>query len=240
MTHSIEVENGTAVKLPTAGKYCDRDILVTATGGGGYTEADLQTKYNEGAQAEYDRFWDSFQQNGSRTGYGYAFGGWTAEAFKPKYSMSPTNCTYMFAKMVDTMSLTEALEQAGVVLDTSLSNNHTGMFFESTRITEIPHIDLSKSAYATNLFNYCLSLREVEITVAANTVPNYSGWFTRCDVLEDLKVNGVIDKSGLTLQQSPKLSADSIANVVNALSSTTSGLSVTFSKTAVDNVFTME
>ena len=35
MSHNITVEGGTAVRLPTAGKYCDRDIVVTATGGGG-------------------------------------------------------------------------------------------------------------------------------------------------------------------------------------------------------------
>ena len=34
MTHNITVEGGTSVRLPTAGKYCDRDIIVTATGGG--------------------------------------------------------------------------------------------------------------------------------------------------------------------------------------------------------------
>lgn len=32
---NITVESGSSVRLPTAGKYCDRDILVTATGGGG-------------------------------------------------------------------------------------------------------------------------------------------------------------------------------------------------------------
>ena len=31
---AIEVEGGSSVRLPTAGKYCDRDIVVTATGGG--------------------------------------------------------------------------------------------------------------------------------------------------------------------------------------------------------------
>lgn len=35
MTHNITVEGGTSVRLPTAGKYCDRDIIVTATGGSG-------------------------------------------------------------------------------------------------------------------------------------------------------------------------------------------------------------
>ena len=39
MSHNITVEGGSSVRLPTAGKYCDRDIVVTATGGGGgYTD----------------------------------------------------------------------------------------------------------------------------------------------------------------------------------------------------------
>lgn len=45
MSFNIEVEGGTSVRLTTAGKYCDRDIVVTATGGGGelptgYTRCD--------------------------------------------------------------------------------------------------------------------------------------------------------------------------------------------------------
>lgn len=35
MSFNITVEGGTSVRLPTAGKYCDRDVVVTATGGGG-------------------------------------------------------------------------------------------------------------------------------------------------------------------------------------------------------------
>lgn len=31
---NIEVQGGSSVRLPTAGKYCDRDIIVTASGGG--------------------------------------------------------------------------------------------------------------------------------------------------------------------------------------------------------------
>ena len=38
MSHTITVECGTSVRLPTAGKYCDRDIVVTATGGGSVSE----------------------------------------------------------------------------------------------------------------------------------------------------------------------------------------------------------
>lgn len=31
--HNITVEGGTSIRLPTAGKYCDRDIVITAEGG---------------------------------------------------------------------------------------------------------------------------------------------------------------------------------------------------------------
>lgn len=31
--HKITVQGGSSVRLPTAGKYCDKDIVVTATGG---------------------------------------------------------------------------------------------------------------------------------------------------------------------------------------------------------------
>ena len=34
---NITIEGGTSKRLLTAGKYCDRDIVVTATGGGGIT-----------------------------------------------------------------------------------------------------------------------------------------------------------------------------------------------------------
>lgn len=34
MSFNITVEGGTSVRLPTEGKYCDRDIVITATGNG--------------------------------------------------------------------------------------------------------------------------------------------------------------------------------------------------------------
>lgn len=34
MSHNITIEGGKTVRLPTAGKYCDRDIVITAEGGG--------------------------------------------------------------------------------------------------------------------------------------------------------------------------------------------------------------
>lgn len=56
MSFNIEVQGGKSVRLPTKGKYCDRDIVVTAMGGGGgnsrlpagYTEVEyLQSDGNQ-------------------------------------------------------------------------------------------------------------------------------------------------------------------------------------------------
>lgn len=79
----IAVEGGTAVRLPTAGKYCDRDIVVTAAAGG------YDTGYADGKQAEHDRFWDAYQQNGNKTNYdqAFAYGHWNDDTYDPKYDI---------------------------------------------------------------------------------------------------------------------------------------------------------
>lgn len=51
MRHNITVESGTSIRLPTAGKYCDRDIVITATGGGG--DSELPSGY---IRADYVQF----------------------------------------------------------------------------------------------------------------------------------------------------------------------------------------
>ena len=45
MSFDITVEGGTSVRLPTAGKYCAQDIVITATGGGGAGEPDPREQY---------------------------------------------------------------------------------------------------------------------------------------------------------------------------------------------------
>ena len=46
MSHNITIEGGTTVRLLTAGKYCDQDIVITATGSGGApSEPDPRDQY---------------------------------------------------------------------------------------------------------------------------------------------------------------------------------------------------
>lgn len=46
MSFNIEVEGGSSVRLPTAGKYCDRDIVIKATGGSGVITEEWQRPSN--------------------------------------------------------------------------------------------------------------------------------------------------------------------------------------------------
>jgi len=61
MSFNIEVEAGKSVRLPTAGTYCDRDIVVTASGA---SEEELQSEYDLGWRAGYGVGWDGGYADG--------------------------------------------------------------------------------------------------------------------------------------------------------------------------------
>ena len=56
-----------------------------------YNQLGFTNGYNlgleEGKQAEYDDFWNKYQENGNKTTYGFCFAGtsWNSENYKPKY-----------------------------------------------------------------------------------------------------------------------------------------------------------
>ena len=54
--------------------------------------------YNSGKQAEYDAFWDAFQDNGKPTSYSRAFSAnWRSlDLFKPKYDIIATEAYMIF------------------------------------------------------------------------------------------------------------------------------------------------
>lgn len=53
--------------------------------------------YEAGQQSEYDRFWDSLQQYGTRENYWGGFAGWRNDIFNPKYPLdNVSTCNYMF------------------------------------------------------------------------------------------------------------------------------------------------
>jgi hypothetical protein len=190
-----------------------------------------------GYRGHYDEFWDAYQENGKRTHYSYAFAGfgWTVDNFKPKYNIVPEHATGMFTQFVKRIDLVSHLESIGITIDLSQVINADNVFYSSnfTRIGEVNFTSLNK---ISNAFSYCGSLVTIDkIIVTENLV--FTSVFVNCKALVNVTFEGVIGQNGLNLQYATLLSKASIENIINHLSTTTSGLSVTLSKTAVDSAF---
>ena len=186
-----------------------------------------------GRMAEYDRFWDDFQKEGSRNAYQYAFINWNGEYIKPKYKIAPTKggMPQMFysntklkkieAKYFDFSNL-PAATYAGVDL------YYTFQF--CSNLEEIEDVGISANFF-TGTFHGCNKLHTIAKLTVKETTTFSTDPFHSCTALEEIRFEGVIGKS-LDLHWSTKLSMLSLASIVNALSKTASGQSITLPTTA--------
>lgn len=196
-----------------------------------------QKVYEAGRERGQCDFWDGYQQNGEKVSYRYAFmyTGWTDETFKPKYDFHIADAYRMF-KYTRIKKLAQDLRNCNVVFDTSNCENFDEMFQES-KVTYLPTIDMRKAIYTKYTFRSCPNLVSIEKLIASSKTNYNSYCFNGCTNLVQVIFEGEIAKSGLNLQWSTKLDRDSIKSIINALSSTTNGLSITLSKTAVNTAF---
>ena len=213
---NIEVEGGKSVKLPTAGKYCDRDIVVSAKAdGGSYDEG-----YADGEKAEHARFWDVYQQNGNRTDYQTSFSGegWTAESFRPKYNIAPQSAYMMFRNSRIEVDLPALLTSLGVTMNTSKCINFQYAFFGSrfTRLGEINVTGIGAAVPLSNTFESCSYLHTIDKVVCVEQNRFAANTFASCKVLENITFDGTIGAS-ISFAQSPALSADSVQSIIDAL-----------------------
>lgn len=161
-----------------------------------------------GKLAEYDTFWDAYQQNGNRTNYANSFYnvGWDDNSYNPKYDIVCVGNAYAA--------------------------------FAYSRITDTKkNIDISKVTNTGPFFNSSTSVKTIRNLIVSEATTFDSAFFNLCTALENLHFTGVIGKGTINLQWSSKLSKESIENVIGCLSNTTSGLTVTLSKTAVNTAF---
>ena len=227
---NIEVAGGNSVRLPTAGKYCDRDILVTATGGD--TDAAYQQGFADGKKYHNDAFWYLYQIGGARTNYENAFAGmgWTDNLFKPQYDIKPEGNLYMCFRKSGITDLVAALEKQGVVFDVSAVTNMTYAFYNSG-ITHIGVLDCSNVTNASNFSNCfisCTKLVTIDKIKLATTSGTFTNVFDNTPMLENITFEGEINRNGLSFGSSTKLTHASLMSIVGALadySEDTSGTS---------------
>ena len=166
--------------------------------------------FSDGKKSEYDAFWDAYQENGRRRFYANAFGNsrWNDATYKPKYDIQPLN-------------------------------NYDSIFAEARMSDTIVNIDFSlitSKKTVERLFAYNTGIVTIRKIITNENIV-YQSWFSSCTALENLTFEGVIGQNGLDLHWSTKLSKNSWISIINALSSTTTGLTITGSLASVKKAF---
>lgn len=179
--------------------------------------------YEAGVKSEYDRFWDSFQDYGNRTGHVFAFAGygWTDETFKPKYTPIVSGGFYQTFACCKIRNLNaDLLVVAGGtcrhMFSCSSANVPKGQGI--TNITGT--LDLTKATDMDGLFAYCFSMVNVECIKLPKTSVEVGSAFYRCEELVEIRFDtsdGGYIRRNFSFAESKKLSHDSLMSIINAL-----------------------
>ena len=164
----------------------------------------------------YDTFWDAFQLNGTRENYTSAFtcagrgNIWTDDNYNPKYPITIGTASSNGNLMFQNFVGTDT--KVPIIYADGLTGFISSVFINSQNLKTIRELHLVEG---------------LTYTIALNNLK----------ALETLNVTGVIGGEGFNVQWSTLLSKVSIKSIINALSTNTTGLTVTLSKIAVNNAF---
>lgn len=208
---------------------------------------DSEEAYNQGVEdgkyAEWNAFWYVFQfRDGKlRTTYEYGFQAWRGSSFKPKYDLvlsGPYNTkSFRQAQGFDLYDMTVG---RGVAFDTSGATTLNAVFNQSA-IGKIPPLDLSSCTSMPSTFSAMGRMSGYTTTdIVLNNLREdctFNKTFDNAPNLENIMITGTIGQNGFDVISCTKLSKASIESIINALSDTATGKTLTLSKTAVRNAF---
>lgn len=232
----------------------------------GYTNGHydgMEEGIEQGKRDAYDEFWDTFQQNGTRTNYNACFGpGWTVESFKPKYQIKASHANFTFfdnngefliyddfVEFCNSLAAEQGktAEKNPELFDEN--GNYQLLDYHDVQQAQYglsrlhsPHfgvIDLSNAINTYMLFySHGLDAKSCvkkidKLISTEKTVFNNA--FDQATYLTNITMSGVVAKS-INFGTCP-LNEASIISVVNVLSPSTTGQTVTFKKTAVNTAF---
>lgn len=190
-----------------------------------------QKVYDAGKNFQYHKFWDNLQQYGQRKEYIGAFSRWNKTLFKPKYDMQPTKAMYMFENFRTDIDMVELLKECDVTLDFSKCTNFQN-FLMWSHILRLGVIDTRSAAQVH--FYYAYMLKTIDRLILKDD-GSQTFSFESCPI-QNITIEGVIGKN-INLKWSSKITHDSLISIINALSTTATKQTVTFSKTAINNAF---
>lgn len=191
--------------------------------------------FEAGKKAEWDEFMDSFQNGIYPDIYEYRFSGcgWNDDTFKPKHSIHPTMATSIFRRNRFSGDMVELFKRQGITLDFSGCTAMTYAFYECSA-SRIGVIDCSAAGSLTGTFGYMYGCHTIDEVILSESNTFAAATSFRCPELVEIRISGTIGQNGFDIHWSTKLSKDSILSIIKALSSTTSGLTVTLPVAAVN------
>lgn len=178
--------------------------------------------YEAGKQAEYDAFWDAFQNYGNKKKYDRAFynhdyqdyNHWNKNTIRPKYDLIPTSADRMFYRVTGISNLEEHFQELGVKIDFSKSISLALAFCYGDWVT-FPTLDCSSASMVEAMFSQCYSLETIGRWLVSDKLKNYINAFGSCIKLKNIIVEGVIAVS-ISFSTSP-LTVESMLSIITHL-----------------------
>ena len=190
--------------------------------------------YQKGYTTAESEFWDSFQDNGKRTDYSYAFAEGTGYAFwskgfTPKYRLKVTYNTSLdgafinFGKKLNKpIDFRTFLTENNIQFSTeTFSDNWNGYIpvqkqtFYNSNISHLPKLYVGNQLSET--FYGCSQLVTIEELKINDLGNGHFSPFSSCSKLENVLFTGVVKSNGISLSSSSKISHDSIISLLNIL-----------------------
>lgn len=200
----------------------------------GYNQG-LEEGIEQGKQAEYDAFWDKFQDNGKRTDYCYAFatvgknGVCAPYSFwdkflkinKPKYPIRPTALEYGFKYFGAVDYSADGIDWYDFFKDIDIDLNSVEMSASSTFYGSAFKTLPKMCVYAlNNTFSGCkklVSIEEINTDTANNVFEmTTQNAFFGCSELKEVRF-GCFLKSTFNFSSCTKLSYESLTNIKEQL-----------------------
>lgn len=174
--------------------------------------------YDAGAKSEYDRFWDSYQNNGKGMAWGgNAFCGewWNDTTFFPKYDIVPgggSSSAYFYLNGVT--NLRERIDGRGLKLKFAKEQS-LSMFFRQCDSCELPDIDTSQCLIFTELVYKASKLHTIPRLNLTNAT-GVNNAFTDATSLKNITFEGTIPIS-ISFASCTLLTHESLMSIINAL-----------------------
>ena len=205
------------------------------------TDTSLQEIQEAGTKAGMsDLLDDVITQNGARTDYERAFCRWNCKYIRPSFKVVPTTSGggyHTFAYNPSLQTLEAKYFDFSQKPKNSTTSQDYGYFLRNcTGFKRLEDIGMQVASGYAYTFYYCEAMHTIDVLRSdENTAWNNA--FSACKALQNLTIEGTIAKNGFSVSACVSLSKKSIESIIAALSTTTTGLTVTFSAASVNKAF---